>query len=764
MNIRFFLTFLLLAISIKGWSQLSDTHYIPPFYAVNDNSTLAQEQEVYITTPHDSAVYTITNGSGTILQTGTVKKGEYKSLDSVGYDTPFICDDTELNQVLTNKGYIITADSSMYVSMRVTAGSLGNPSQAGSLTSKGFASYGTTYRLGHFPSIENHKRKSSGYSIMATEDNTVVTINFKSAGMVFDGAGAPSSAVPLSINLNKGETYTAAIHMPDSPNNLDTGLIGTLITSTKAIAVNTGSWAGSLRNHNGADVGIDQIVDASLVGDEYVLVRGQGKGSNDDDMEQVMVVAHEDGTSIFVNANPAPVATINAGEFYLIDGSNYINEAMHITTSKASYVYQFILGGDNTTNTQGMNFVPPISCYTSQEVNSIPVIDSIGTKRYQGGLTIVTRTGSSILVNGAVPTVAPIDVIGQYEAYKIEGLTGDVVVSTNSIALVGFFGFSGNAGYGGYYSGFDQVTFNSGLSDDCPPGVLNVASNLPVNYQWYLDGNLLVGETNDSLLFTTEGDYNVVFERNGCLDTSTAITIFPLPSVDMGADFGLCDNRDSIVTLTPEVGTTITWFGTTASNTFNVDTPGVYWVELDNVNGCFDTDTLEVFESDFTSDLGEDFTLCSGWDTLVTVNHSDDVIVTWFGTDENDSYLIDSKGLYWFELSDDYNCKQNDSVTVQEEDCSPVLKMPNVMVIGSPYNYSLTPIVSEYILNDVKLEVYNRWGVKVAHEVLLHRGWDGTIAGRPVSSGTYFWVMEYKSLNKDGETTHRANGFIQVLK
>lgn len=597
---KYLLVTLIIFSFITSYTQLSTTHYIPPFYAnPNFTSTTAQEQVLYLSTPHTNANYTITDGNGNVLQAGAIQNGVSANYYMSGYGTAFICDNNELNQIHTNKGLIITSDSALYANLRVNAGN--SAAQAGSLTSKGIEAMGTTYRLGHFPSPTRSGRKVSGYGIMATQNATTITVDFNSNGMVFHGAGAPSSSVPLVITLNAGESYVAAIHSMDSKNNLDTGLIGTLITSNKPIAVNTGSWAGSLRTSSGADIGIDQIVDFSMVGDEYVTVRGQGAGTDDDDQEQVMIVAHLDNTEIFINDSLIAIDTLSAGEYRLLDGAFYKNDVMYIKTSEPSYVYQFISGKDNTAQTQGMNFVPPINCHTAEEINSIPFIEGIGTQTYTGGITVVTKIGSIILINGVPPAVSPAPALGsKYEAYKIENLTGDVTVSSNSIALVGFFGVSGAAGYGGYYSGFNRLELTSSVLEECTPGALITSSNLNGAYQWYKDGIQLTSETADTLNFSTEGDYFSVFTKEECKDTSAIISILPIPTIDLGNDFYLCPGRDSIVTPITANGSTLLWFGTNSNNQMKIDSAGTYWAELKNAKDCKTNDTIIVTSDDLT--------------------------------------------------------------------------------------------------------------------------------------------------------------------
>jgi len=114
------------------------------------------------------------------------------------------------------------------------------------------------------------------------------------------------------------------------------GLIGTLISSSKPIVVNTGSANGSFGTGNARDYGIDQIVDLSKVGKEYIFVKGNGENS----YENVLIVVHEDNTEIFVNGDSK--ATRNSGEYYIVEGDQFINDNMYVNTSNDTFVYQGI--------------------------------------------------------------------------------------------------------------------------------------------------------------------------------------------------------------------------------------------------------------------------------------------------------------------------------------------------------------------------------------------------------------------------------------
>ena len=133
------------------------------------------------------------------------------------------------------------------------------------------------------------------FSVMATEDQTTVNLTSNNiTGLVIQNY---SGQFPIeNIILNKGESYTVALKVPDSNGNRD-GLIGALVSSDKPVVVNSGSANGSFGNGGARDYGIDQIVGLDKVGKEYIFVKGEGN----DSYENVLIVAHYDNTNIKIN-------------------------------------------------------------------------------------------------------------------------------------------------------------------------------------------------------------------------------------------------------------------------------------------------------------------------------------------------------------------------------------------------------------------------------------------------------------------------------
>ena len=410
---------------------------------------------------------------------------------------------------------------------------------------------------------------------MATEDNTTVNFtNNYTSGFVIENY---SGQFPINdIKLDRGESYVIALELKDvnTSTPLDAiernrdGLIGTLIQSDMDIVVNSGSSNGSFGNGGARDYGIDQIVDVSRVGKEYILVRGDGN----DGWENILVVGHEDGTEINIYGSSNSTQTIDSGEYYLIEGNLFSNDGnMYISTNKDVFIYQGTGGGSEAN--QEMFFVPPISCGSRGDVNNIPFINEIGTKIFNGAVSIVSRKDATIEINGLGLTSQPsgITVNGpfnvpnrtEYVTYRVEGLSDNVSVTSSSELYVAYFTENQSATSGAFYSGFASnprldLDLNASKLGSCINGsessnvVLSVSNEGNFDtLQWQKqnsDGSwsAISGATNNQFTPAEIGTYRVKGSINCDSETvdyySASIPIFTCPT-DYDND-GIIDNLD----------------------------------------------------------------------------------------------------------------------------------------------------------------------------------------------------------------------------
>jgi gliding motility-associated-like protein len=515
------LFFLLMLLScIQGYSQLSKTHYIPPLTSSEFGNANPEDQYIYLSTPSISNIgYTIIPVGQPMSNyiTGALSKTNPQEISIGSGNGQLFMSSTQTSLVTSNKGYIIEADAPIYVSVRMNAGS---GAQAGALVSKGLSALGTTFRIGSYTNENPQDNYLNFVSVMATEDNTQVSFSNLPAGLIIKNH---TGTTPINTTLNKGESYTLATNSLDSVINRD-GLIGCLINSDKPIVVNCGSANGSFGNGGGRDYGMDQIVDLSKVGTEYIFVRGDG----DNAWENVLIVAHTDNTSISINGN-TPITTINAGEYYVIEGGFYsTNGNMFIETTQPVFAYQGVggLGGNGAPNeaNQGMFFVPPLSCEARGNLDNIANINNIGNTNYSGGITIVTKVGATVTINNAPISVPSNPVVGKpdYITYKVKGLSGNISVQSTDELYCAYFNYNGAATSGSFYSGFPsapEINFDAQFVTlgNCIPNITLQAANIQNfdSFKWLFDdgtgsGFIDLMISNSEITPTIPGKYKLI--------------------------------------------------------------------------------------------------------------------------------------------------------------------------------------------------------------------------------------------------------------
>ena len=489
--------FLFFFFSFVGLSQISKIHYIPPLTS-NDRQqggagSIPYDQHIYLSTPSTSNV----NVTITIVSTGQqITYNDLRNDNPISYQFAdsgapvngalFVDSDNTGGSTTLNAGLVVEADCPVYAAIRYNAGA-----QAGALVSKGDASLGTHFRTGMMTTGSQTTENTGQYgdgsnnlnfiSVMATQDNTKVRIDLPNANNNLEIENYNYNGNAIVHTLNKHQSMIIAADARESANEGSNrfALIGALVRSiddsgtlivedpTKPLVVNVGSASGTFAQSGGGhDHGVDQIVGLDRVGHEYIFVKGNGQG----ELETPLIVGTVDGTQIFINEDTNPVATINAGGFYLISGGNYSSSdqgaTMYVRTQDKNhpvFAYQGIGGSGDSEANQGMFFVPPLSDEANDDVNNIPAIDKIGLVDYSesSGVSIVTNSDATITINDNngdydIASLAAVTVTGkaEYKAYSIDDLLGNVKITSTGELYLAYFNTSGAATSGGFYAGF----------------------------------------------------------------------------------------------------------------------------------------------------------------------------------------------------------------------------------------------------------------------------------------------------------------------
>lgn len=443
----------ILLINFISYSQLSNKHWLPPLHARSGG--VVNDHYIYLSTPFlDPFEVTITTGDGTPINGSPFTLSTINPIKIlIGNSQPssMFVDINNVNTIESDKGLILSGPKDFYVSFRVRS-----TNHAETLVSKGKTAKGTDFRLGSMPQEFDGEARNFVSSFMATEDNTTVTVSDYDPDVEFASGSGNITLNSQTFLLNKGQSVVLSGYN-EVPANLS-GFVGALLNSDKPIVVNTGNaLSGFGTALDGQDFNLDQIVPFNQVGNQYILVKGNGS----DMSERPLAIATQDNTTIFINGNTTPVATLNAGEYFLIPSNNYLgtfqHKNMYIESSKPIYMYQF-LAGNRSDATTGLNFIPPLSCYWQKTVKLIPEYKRIGNTSYDDSqIIIVTAADATLSINNTTVTSPSITPLGNsnWKTYRVSNSLTNIFVESTGPVAVGVFGSDGeNAGFGGYYSGF----------------------------------------------------------------------------------------------------------------------------------------------------------------------------------------------------------------------------------------------------------------------------------------------------------------------
>lgn len=550
---------------------MSSKHWLPPLHANETSDTnLIQQHYIYLSTPEPTPfTVSVTTGNGTPIAGSpfTISQGNPVKIGiGSGQPSSMFLDRSDVGHVVSGKGLILEGQYDFYVNLRVRS-----TNHAEFLASKGRTGIGNVFRLGSLPQSSSGTIRNFVSSLMATENNTIVTLSDYDPNLTFINGNSTFNSPTQSFTLNKGQSVVISGYT-DSSANYD-GFVGALLEADKPVAVSTGNLAGGMAGaSSGQDFNLDQIVPLEQVGQEYVIMRGNGSTTT----EHPLVIAHEDNTEVYLNDSTTPVTTLNAGEYYLIPTFNFIgtgaNKNMYINTSKKVFLYQ-IVGGSTSDATSGFYFIPPLSCFWQKSVDLIPYINEIGNQTdFNGNLIIATEAGSTVSINGTPTTATALAVTGNpnWETYRVSNLTGNVSIESTGALAVGVFSASGNAGIGGYFSGFGSIPDDTTI-DVCTGSVIDLFDKIPGNPEaggtWDFNGtprnpnNGLFDPDTDPI-----GDYTYTFTKT-CDGVSRTYPItITINSIQPGPNAGTSTVKSYCITdasedLTSVLGTSITTGG-----------------------------------------------------------------------------------------------------------------------------------------------------------------------------------------------------------
>jgi len=181
-------------------------------------------------------------------------------------------------------------------------------------------------------------------------------------------------------------------------------------------------------------------------------------------------------------------------------------------------------------------------------------------------------------------------------------------------------------------------------------------------YQW---SN---GATTPTIDVTTTGTYSVtVTDAGGCTATDAVeVTVYALPSLDLGPDITTCNNPYTYVLR--RLGTfSFQWSSGQTTSIINITQSGTYSLTVtDNFTGCQNSDSMNVTISNLPSiDIIPDtaITVCGGGNA--TLNAVQGLATyLWSNGDTTSSITVSQAGVYTLTVTDTIGCTKSDTIEV----------------------------------------------------------------------------------------------------
>ncbi len=227
----------------------------------------------------------------------------------------------------------------------------------------------------------------------------------------------------------------------------------------------------------------------------------------------------------------------------------------------------------------------------------------------------------------------------------------------------------------------------------------NPMDGFPTQYNWTMgDGNVMSLPT-FSYVYSNLGNYDVslfIFNNHGCRSTTytKTVSVNPYPPVNAGPDKFVLQGGQ--VTLTPVLTATM---------------PVTYqWTPSQYLNNATIPNAIASPPDDIT---------------------------------------------YTLRITTDKGCSATDNVFIK------VLKLPAIPNIFSPNSDGMHDTwVIDYLDSypGCTVDIFNRYGQKIWHSEGYANPWDGTINGRPVPVGTYYYIVSPKNGRK------QMAGYVDIIR
>ena len=291
----------------------------------------------------------------------------------------------------------------------------------------------------------------------------------------------------------------------------------------------------------------------------------------------------------------------------------------------------------------------------------------------------------------------------------------------------------------------------------CPGENAVLSSTLAGQYAWS------TGSTANTISVGTAGFYWLDITQGACLATDTVvIVVAPLITPELGPSIRFCEG-DSAVLGVLAGWASVLWSTGATTDSIVVSSSGNYSVTL-SLMGCTVTDAVQVVVTAWTDSLslGRDSTFCPN-EPLVLSTGITDASFLWSTGSTDPNIEVSAPGIYSVRVTGE--CIDVEaSIRVTEGLCGPLIHVPNTVTPNNDGKNDAFGAVYYGPLRDFTLDIFDRWGERIASLDHPDKTWDCTRDGQPVPDGVYIWKIRYRARAEDGAKAEELIGHVNVLR
>lgn len=314
----------------------------------------------------------------------------------------------------------------------------------------------------------------------------------------------------------------------------------------------------------------------------------------------------------------------------------------------------------------------------------------------------------------------------------------------------------------------------------CTGNITRISTtNIPgLIYSWTGE-DVSSGSSGYYLDYLVPSDTSLVFvsatDSRGCTKDDSAFVIgLPKPEFDI-EDTSVCEgevfvfnsrpsNIDELQAFTPAYS----WFykSTLISNadSLPVANAGLYFATV-KVGECIAIDSAKLSLDPIPEvGLDKEKKYCEELDKeVVLTSRAKDVSYLWLpGNDTTKSITVYEEGVYYLEVTNVYNCRNNDSIWVRDI-CPPRLFAPTAITVNGDTHNDNFKVFGKYFTN-YTITIFNRWGEVIYYSENPEISWDGYYRGEPMPIGVYPWIITYEGVHEEYKGPFMMEGKVSVLR